>query len=87
MCLWSLSLVKKLLEIFLLEGLCPGDKCNHRVNFIKSHINRVGLALTASCAYNQHERWGEGLFNSQIHQITEFVVDMRRVLAKQREKK
>lgn len=72
---------------FPTEGLCPGDKCNHRVNFIKSHINRVGLALTASCAYNQHERWGEGLFNSRIHQITEFVVDMRRVLAKHREKK
>lgn len=47
----------------------------------------MGLALTASCAHNQHERWEEGPFISLIHQITEFVVDMRRVLAKHREKK
>lgn len=78
--------VKKRLEIFLHEGLYPGDKCNHRVNFTKCHTNRVGLALTASCVYNQHERWEEGLFNSLIHQIIEFMVDLRRVLAKHREK-
>lgn len=50
MCLWSLGFVEKLLEISLHEGLYPGDKCNHGVYFIKSHTNRVGLALPASCA-------------------------------------